>query len=301
VAGILVVFGASQLVGFVGNIGDNLPAASGAVAFETPTFDGQPASLGPNPAVEPSATTEPSGTPIPTFIPLPSQSANEPPLALPGTPSLALSSVGAHSIAIRWFDGAGGPAQKWEIWRKTGSSTTWIKLGELSAGTHSFGNGSLASGTKYTYRIRAVNTSGFSGYSNSITATTPAGPTPPPSPTASPTASPTETPTPPPAACADGLDNDADTWTDLLDPGCSDPLDNDESNVFACADLGDNDGDHLVDGEDPNCLGQFDDDESPQDIYECNDGFDNEVAPDGLIDFGQDPECSSWSDIDESS
>ena len=49
-----------------------------------------------------------------------------------------------------------------------------------------------------------------------------------PTPTRTPT--PTSTTTPIPPQCSDGLDNDSDGATDLVDPGCSTPQDNDESN-----------------------------------------------------------------------
>ena len=49
----------------------------------------------------------------------------------------------------------------------------------------------------------------------------PATPTPEPTPTPTPTDTPTPTPTPePPDDCADGIDNDDDTFIDGLDPGC---------------------------------------------------------------------------------
>jgi hypothetical protein len=45
-------------------------------------------------------------------------------------------------------------------------------------------------------------------------------------------AQPPPTPQPEPLAqCSDGIDNDGDTFVDLVDPGCTDPTDNDESPV----------------------------------------------------------------------
>lgn len=76
---------------------------------------------------------------------------------------------------------------------------------------------------------------------------------------------------PPPqaAACADGLDNDADGKTDYpADPGCSGPGDNSEADPpppapAACADSLDNDRDGLVDyPNDPGCASASDTDES---------------------------------------
>jgi len=66
-----------------------------------------------------------------------------------------------------------------------------------------------------------------------------------------------------PKQCADGLDNDFDNLTDMEDPGCSSPSDNDETDtpVTQCSDGLDNDGDSLVDLADPGCENSEDDDE----------------------------------------
>ncbi len=202
VAGILVVFGISQLVGFVGSL-EGSPGPS-IVGLATPADSQNPGDTpGPQPAVEPSLATEPSGTPIPSHIPLPSLAPNEQPPDPPNAPSLSLNGVGAHSISIRWTPrSGGGPVQKWEIWRRTGSGATWIKLGELPTSAQTLTNSGLASGTSYSFRVRAVNVAWLSSFSNTITATTSV---PPPSATPVPTATPTpepsipETPTPEPS------------------------------------------------------------------------------------------------------
>jgi hypothetical protein len=68
--------------------------------------------------------------------------------------------------------------------------------------------------------------------------------------------------------CSDGVDNDGDSLTDALDPGCSNPLDNDETDggpiipLPACSDGIDNDGDGLIDMSDPGCSGPADNDET---------------------------------------
>ncbi len=107
------------------------------------------------------------------IIPLPSLAPNEQPPDPPNAPSLSLNGVGAHSISIRWTPGSGGgPVQKWEIWRRTGSGATWIKLGELPTSAQTLTNSGLASGTSYSFRVRAVNVAWLSSFSNIITATT---------------------------------------------------------------------------------------------------------------------------------
>jgi len=70
-------------------------------------------------------------------------------------------------------------------------------------------------------------------------------------------------------ACSDGVDNDGDGLTDLNDPGCANPGDNDETdpvNPPACSDGIDNDSDGLIDyPNDLGCLaaGDIDEQESP--------------------------------------
>ena len=55
-------------------------------------------------------------------------------------------------------------------------------------------------------------------------------------------------------ACSDGVDNDGDGLIDMLDPGCSSPLDQDEHNYTEqCDDGMDNDNDSLIDARDPGC------------------------------------------------
>ena len=65
--------------------------------------------------------------------------------------------------------------------------------------------------------------------------------------------------------CNDNKDNDSDSLTDMLDPGCTSSTDDDEYNVppivYACNDSQDNDGDTLVDMLDPGCSSASDNDE----------------------------------------
>ena len=206
VAGVIVVFAASQLAGFVGGP----PEPSNGVAFETgtaePTPD-QPGTVVPEPAGEPSVT-EPTPSPIPTFIPLPSLDPQATPLPAPAAPSLSRGAVTQTSINMFWSNGSGGgPVQKWDIWRRIGSGS-WQKLGELPASTHSLTNAGLAPGTTYSYRIRGVNVSWLGPFSNTISGTTLSppvptptpGPTPPPpTPTPEPSVPPPPTPTPEPS------------------------------------------------------------------------------------------------------
>ncbi len=189
---VLILAGASQLIGFVGHA--NKPDASlvaVASATEMQTDSGPIGTFGPGPATEPSPSEGPTPTPIPTFIALPAVAPNAAPLALPNPPSVTVKSVSQTSITIRWTpSGYGGPVQKWEIWRSKGGGA-WSKIGELGAGAREYANGGLQSNTVYHYRLRAVNTTGPSAYSNTVNPKTTA-------PTATPTPAPTTGPTPPP-------------------------------------------------------------------------------------------------------
>jgi hypothetical protein len=73
----------------------------------------------------------------------------------------------------------------------------------------------------------------------------------------------TTTSSPPPApACSDLADNDGDGKVDLLDPGCTDGSDPDETDppppASVCSDALDNDGDGLFDLTDPGCADGYD-------------------------------------------
>ncbi len=64
------------------------------------------------------------------------------------------------------------------------------------------------------------------------------------------------------AACSDGVDNDGDTFIDLLDPGCDDLSDGDELSTAACDNGLDDDSDGHTDyPDDPECSSPSDDSE----------------------------------------
>lgn len=101
-------------------------------------------------------------------------------------------------------------------------------------------------------------------------------------------------------ACANGVDDDADGYTDYpYDPDCFDSMDDDETTSTACLD-GINDG---VDGIgdwpfDPGCDSAYDNDETdPDPLPECADNIDNDN--DNAIDYPQDPGCFAAADNDE--
>src|SRR5262249_15304490 len=107
--------------------------------------------------------------------------------------------------------------------------------------------------------------------------------------------------TDPTRACNNGVDDDGDGLIDFIqDPGCSSPVDDDESNTPACQDGVDNDNDGRTDYPfDPGCTGPTDVDETdPPTELQCGNGVDDDG--DGLIDYPSDPGCDSAADGDES-
>jgi hypothetical protein len=195
-AGIIVVFAGSQLVGMVGG----LPSSSDGSGVTSPSPDGsfsvEGGSTSPGPATEPSAE-EPVATPIPSFVALPSVAPGATPLPAPAAPQLFRGSVTQTTISLSWTNGSGGgPVQKWEVWQRTIPSGNWVKLGELGASAYAVTSAGLTPGRTYEFRVRGVNVSWLGPYSNHVSGTTLAPSTPPPTP--SPTVAPTPPPTPTP-------------------------------------------------------------------------------------------------------
>ncbi|MFA5175812.1 MAG: tandem-95 repeat protein [Candidatus Nanoarchaeia archaeon] len=97
--------------------------------------------------------------------------------------------------------------------------------------------------------------------------------------------------------CSDGIDNDGDSYIDLLDSGCANAADNDETNpIFQCNDGLDNDNDGLIDLLDSGCSSLTDNDETNVVTTQCSDSIDNDA--DTLIDLA-DPGCTNAADTDE--
>lgn len=93
------------------------------------------------------------------------------PPAAPG--NLAGTAISSTRIDLTWADNATNETG-FKVERKTGAgSFAQIATPAANATSHSDANG-LSAGTTYTYRVRANNASGDSGYSNQASATTPA-------------------------------------------------------------------------------------------------------------------------------
>ncbi len=91
----------------------------------------------------------------------------------PAPTNLQGTAVSSTQIQLTWNDVAGEEGYKVE--RKPSTSTTWTQIAVLAADVASYddSNSGLQGHTSYNYRVRAFTTGGNSGYSNTVTVTTP--------------------------------------------------------------------------------------------------------------------------------
>jgi hypothetical protein len=91
--------------------------------------------------------------------------------AVPAAPSgLAAAAVSRTQINLAWTNNASN-ATSIAIERSRGGRP-YTQIASVSATAGSYSDAGLSSRTRYTYRVRARNGYGYSGYSNSATATT---------------------------------------------------------------------------------------------------------------------------------
>jgi hypothetical protein len=94
--------------------------------------------------------------------------------SLPAAPSsLSATAASASQINLAWADLSGNESG-FKIERSTATSA-WAQIGTVGANVTSYASTGLAGSTAYSYRVRAYNTAGDSGYSNTASATTLAG------------------------------------------------------------------------------------------------------------------------------
>jgi subtilisin len=95
------------------------------------------------------------------------------PPAAPGP--LSATATSSSRIDLSWADNSNNESS-FEIERCAGSSCAdFAPIASVGAGVTSYANTGLTAATSYTYRVRAHNAGGYSDYSNTSTAATPAG------------------------------------------------------------------------------------------------------------------------------
>ena len=95
----------------------------------------------------------------------------------PSTPSaLSATAISQNQINLSWSNVANETGYRVE--RSPDGSTAWTEIANLAADVISYSDQQVASQHTYYYRARAFNTGGFSGYTNVVSATTPAAPPP---------------------------------------------------------------------------------------------------------------------------
>ncbi len=92
---------------------------------------------------------------------------------IPPVPSGVNSQViSAYSIRVNWSDNS-QLELGFRLERKLGTGAEWVEIGQLSAGTTTFLDTGLTPNRSYSYRVRAFNNTGVSGYSSPTTSQTP--------------------------------------------------------------------------------------------------------------------------------
>ncbi|HMN11822.1 MAG TPA: putative glycoside hydrolase [Bellilinea sp.] len=94
-----------------------------------------------------------------------------PPEPLPAAPTgLSATASGTDQVDLAWTDNATNETG-FTIERST-DGATWAQIAVTAADAESYSDTGLASNTTYYYRVRAVNASGYSAYSNTDSDTT---------------------------------------------------------------------------------------------------------------------------------
>jgi cellulase/cellobiase CelA1/cytochrome c553 len=97
------------------------------------------------------ATTTGGGTPTPTPVPV-----------APGTPAGLSATVADNAVVNLVWTASDAFAQGFRIERRTAAGVDWALVAETAAGVPSFGDGTVAMGNDYEYRVYAFNAVGNS-------------------------------------------------------------------------------------------------------------------------------------------
>ncbi len=96
--------------------------------------------------------------------------------------SLVAAAVSSTQIDLSWVDNSSNE-DGFKVERAPGGTTNFTEIATVGVNVTSYQNTGLTASTSYSYRVRAYNSAGNSGYSNTATATTPSGVIPPVAPT----------------------------------------------------------------------------------------------------------------------
>jgi FtsP/CotA-like multicopper oxidase with cupredoxin domain/fibronectin type 3 domain-containing protein len=97
------------------------------------------------------------------------------PVAPPAAPTnLRATSVTAAQVVLAWTDNANNETGYYV--ERSSVSGVWSRIATLPMGTTGYTDRSVASNTRYSYRVLAYNSGGNSAPSNTVTVTTPVGP-----------------------------------------------------------------------------------------------------------------------------
>jgi predicted phage tail protein len=83
--------------------------------------------------------------------------------------NLTASAVKKRKIQLNWTD-ASSNESGFAIERST-NNVSWTQIATVGANATTYTNSGLSAGTTYFYRVRAYNSAGYSGYSNTASAT----------------------------------------------------------------------------------------------------------------------------------
>jgi streptogramin lyase len=90
----------------------------------------------------------------------------------PSAPSgLKVTGVASTAVSLAWTDGSRNETG-FGIWRRDGNGV-WARVGVSAANDPTFTDRSVSPRTRVTYRVRAHNGGGASGWTNEVTVTTP--------------------------------------------------------------------------------------------------------------------------------
>ena len=93
------------------------------------------------------------------------------PPAIPAAPSGLVATVASSTqINLSWVDQSNNESG-FKIERSTGTGS-FAQIATVGTNITTYSNTGLTAGTNYTYRVRSTNSSGDSGYSNTVSATT---------------------------------------------------------------------------------------------------------------------------------